>query len=246
MTLTRSVLFLCLVIAGQALVDSGLAADRPSCGEQIDPATFVPKGTKIVTGASGERLQLHSQPPDTSVYIISGDRVAVGDTCGDQTAVKYQGKKRVFYGWVESNRLAEPTNGSVIQDAVVAALQGDWYGESRTAQGSKFAIRGHKIKFEGCKWHPFTISPSSPKPTYPYSESNDEYGRNIAVEIHGPSSGRCSVVPVMTFLLFKNRSSTDPEELLPCSSGGAWISFFQSRDKTLPDNAVGSAAFACK
>ena len=246
MTPIRYVLSLCLVIAGQVPVDSGLAADPPSCGEPIDPATFVPKGTKIVIGASGERLYLHSHPTDTSAYIAGGDRVVVGDTCGDRTAVKYQGKRREFYGWVESKRLADPTNGGTMEDAVVAVLQGDWYGESRSAQGFKFAIRGHKIKFVGCKWMPFTISPSSPKPTYPYSASNDEFSRNIAVEIHGPASGRCSAFPVMTFLLFKNRSSTNPEELLPCSSGGAWISTFQSGDKTLPEDALASGSFACK
>jgi len=69
-------------------------------------------------GASGQRLYMRLQHPDTcklsmaivckaTAYIISGDHVSAGDTCGEWTSVKFQGKKHEVYGWVESYRLTD-------------------------------------------------------------------------------------------------------------------------------------------
>lgn len=87
------------------MVASGSAAEIPICAQSIDPSTFTPKGTNLVRGAPNERLYLHSQHPgacagipETScpatIYIVTGDSVSTGETCGNWTVVKYRGKKR--------------------------------------------------------------------------------------------------------------------------------------------------------
>src|SRR5882757_6287732 len=121
MTHTRFVFSIGLVVACQILVPIGLAADAPSCARPIDPATFVSSGEKAVTGASGQRLYMRLRHPDTcklsmatvckaTAYIISGDHVSSGDTCGEWTSVRFQGKKHEVYGWVESYRLTDATD----------------------------------------------------------------------------------------------------------------------------------------
>jgi hypothetical protein len=130
MPLARAVLFLCLVLTGQVMATIGFADEIPLCARPIDPSTFTSKGTKVVFGAPNARLYLHSQHPaactgnigtscQATNYIVTGDSVSTGETCRGWTTVKYQGKKRDFYGWVESNRLV----GDDMKDVVSSSLE---------------------------------------------------------------------------------------------------------------------------
>jgi hypothetical protein len=130
MSLARAVLSLCLVITGQVMAEIGFADEIPLCARPIDPSTFTSKGTKVVFGAPNARLYLHSQHPaictgnigtscPATTYIVTGDSVSTGEMCPGWTAVKYQGKKRDFYGWVESNRLV----GGDMKDVVSLSLE---------------------------------------------------------------------------------------------------------------------------
>ncbi len=116
--LARCVLSLCLAGVAPLFAPGALAADLPSCARSIDPATFVSQTMKAVMGASGQRLYLHPRYPKgcesdsdsactSGAYLVSGDRVSAGETCGDWTYVRYQGKKSESFGWVESDRLAD-------------------------------------------------------------------------------------------------------------------------------------------
>jgi hypothetical protein len=140
MSLVRGVLSLCIVITGEATAAIGFADELPLCVRPIDPSSFTSKGTKVVTGDPNARLYLHPQHPagcagnpgtscQATIYIVTGDRVSTGDTCRDWTAMEYHGKKRDFYGWVQSNRLAEVTNTGVMKDALVPSS----LDENRTA-----------------------------------------------------------------------------------------------------------------
>jgi hypothetical protein len=42
---------------------------------------------------------------------VSGDKVQIGDVCGAWTAVKFGGKRGDYYGWVQSDRLADVSAG---------------------------------------------------------------------------------------------------------------------------------------
>jgi hypothetical protein len=108
--LTRSTLLAIVVAAGLFAV-APVNAIPSSCAAPVDPASFASRGSQIVSGFLAQRLYLHSQHPDAcnackaAAYIVSGDRVSVGDVCGTWTAVKFRGKSREYYGWVQSDRL---------------------------------------------------------------------------------------------------------------------------------------------
>lgn len=158
MTLARAVLSLCLVVTGQVMDASGSAAEIPICAQSIDPSTFTPKGTNLVRGAPHERLYLHSQHPDAcagtpgtscpaTTYIVTGDSVSTGQICGDWTAVKYLGKKRDFYGWVESNRLVETMNAGVLKKAPIATSLADASPEGQSSATN--SIKRSELSFDG-------------------------------------------------------------------------------------------------
>jgi hypothetical protein len=69
-----------------------------------------------VTGNKGSKLNLHHHFPTqctsvndnackSTVYIVSGDAVAIGETCGSWAYVQYIGHDHVTTGWVEAVRL---------------------------------------------------------------------------------------------------------------------------------------------
>jgi len=140
MTLTRAILPLCLVITGHAIAEIGFADEIPLCARPIDPSTFTSKGTKVVFGAPNARLYLHPQHPaacagdvgtscPVTIYIVTGDSVYTGETCHGWTAVKYQGKTRDFYGWVEANRLM----GGELKNVVSSSLEEELAAAYKTA-----------------------------------------------------------------------------------------------------------------
>jgi hypothetical protein len=111
-------LYLLSVAVGQCLGGRVLAAEVPRCAVTAGPSTIDPNATMVVIGKPKERLYFLSDHPDAcavggtahdckqSAYLITGDKVLVGDTCGDWTVVEYSGKAGELFGWVESNRLA--------------------------------------------------------------------------------------------------------------------------------------------
>jgi hypothetical protein len=85
----------------------------------------------VVTGDPGTRLGLHVQLPvgcesssggekcETKGYLVQGDTVAVGKTCGAWSDVQFIGKKVVSYGWVATASL----RGATANDAGEAVGQ---------------------------------------------------------------------------------------------------------------------------
>ena len=75
----------------------------------------------VVTGDPGTRLGLHAQLPvgcessiggekcESKGYLVQGDTVAVGKTCGDWSDVQFIGNKVVSYGWVATASLRDAT-----------------------------------------------------------------------------------------------------------------------------------------
>lgn len=70
-----------------------------------------------VTGSPGTRLYMHAVYPKSCfssevsyerghVYLLTGDEVAIGKSCGKWAYVQYIGDRRVTKGWVENSRLA--------------------------------------------------------------------------------------------------------------------------------------------
>jgi hypothetical protein len=79
----------------------------------------------VVTGDPGTRLGLHAQLPagcesssggekcESKGYLVQGDTVAVGKTCGAWSDVQFIGNKVVSYGWVATASLRDATpNGA--------------------------------------------------------------------------------------------------------------------------------------
>jgi hypothetical protein len=110
------------IIAGLLwLVSYPLRADEaPASPECISTSTsfdgVLPIVYATVTASSNARIYLHKEYPrecgDTdisgcgdSVYLVNGDRVAIGKTCGSWAYVQFLGLKRVSVGWVASGDL---------------------------------------------------------------------------------------------------------------------------------------------
>jgi len=88
-----------------------------------------------VSAATGSKVYLHAQFPAQcapneeckgSAYLLSGDAVAIGKTCGAWSYVQYIGKKRVTTGWVSADRL-KPANDSSVPSNREASGNGKRY-----------------------------------------------------------------------------------------------------------------------
>jgi len=105
------------ILAAIQLSTVSLATDDPSsCSEQIGATTFVSKTKVVVIGAPTDRIYLPAQRPDAcessttaeckpSAYIVGGDTVDAGQTCGSWTAVRFHAMTREYFGWVRSESL---------------------------------------------------------------------------------------------------------------------------------------------
>ncbi|MDE0853759.1 MAG: hypothetical protein OSA97_04985 [Nevskia sp.] len=94
---------------------------------------------KYVSGAQ-KRLDLHPQHPSrcvsanaggcrASAYIIPGDSVAVGSTCGAWAYVQYSGRS-ITRGWVESNRLTEAVPHPLLNRGIMPG-EGEWPSQTQ-------------------------------------------------------------------------------------------------------------------
>jgi hypothetical protein len=163
-SLFASVLIIQICAVGPA------SAVSPSCAVPVEPGRFAARASQIVTGFVGQRLYLHAKHPDAcagasedacqaTAYVVSGDKVQIGDVCGAWTAAKFAGKHGDYYGWVESDRLAEvsavPTASTVTDlNALTAAppvcsrlrdyYQGVWL-EGRTLPAPFEIVQPHSV-----------------------------------------------------------------------------------------------------
>jgi hypothetical protein len=101
------------------------AINVPECARQKSAFDGIqPLQYATVKGDSGARLPFHPEHPSLcaspdegmckeKAYVVPGDTVAVGNTCGTWSYAQYLGKENVIVGWVESTRLAPlPTEKS--------------------------------------------------------------------------------------------------------------------------------------
>ena len=103
-----------------ALLLSGevIAKDTSECIESrvsfdgTDPLVYA-----TVLGDAGAKVHLHAEYPaqcnssdprscEATAYVLPGDRMAVGKTCGNWVYGQYVGQKRVTTGWVASRQLS--------------------------------------------------------------------------------------------------------------------------------------------
>lgn len=133
-----------------------------------------------------------------------------------------------------SARITELYSIDMFEDdaSQLAALEGDWYGVSRSCANDRFAIRGRKIKRLGCKWTPFVIFPDTTEPDMLGKPENGS-DQVTAIELQGTSSACPS--SVMVFEVYKANS--------PCSA--AWINVYESRAK-VGTGSYGGGAYECR
>jgi hypothetical protein len=92
--------------------DVAECAQRAVAFDGITPLSYA-----TVSGATGSKDYLHAQfpaqctpgvnePCESSAYVLPGDVVGVGKTCGPWAYVQYIGEKRVTTGWLASSSLA--------------------------------------------------------------------------------------------------------------------------------------------
>jgi hypothetical protein len=96
----------------------GVAVEKPDCinasiaFDGVTPVTYA-----TVVAQLGERAYLHRDYPrdcddrndakcQSKAYLVNGDTVAVGKTCGSWTYVQFVGPKTASVGWVASGELA--------------------------------------------------------------------------------------------------------------------------------------------
>ena len=117
-----------------AFSGDGCSADAPDWSS--------PKGA-IAEVVGHDRLYLHSDyPPDcasskepcsSNKYVIPGDTVRMGQSCGTWSDVQYVGKKSVSWGWVQSDRLKPigPAESMVnmASSVLLANIIGSWYSD---------------------------------------------------------------------------------------------------------------------
>src|SRR5271168_3948335 len=103
---------LMLLFSTQLLAATVVIADAPTCATPVTSATFAEQSRQVVTGTVGERLYLHTLHPDVctsksgstcraTAYVISSDKVSVGQKCDGWAAVKFKGRVGDYYGWVD-------------------------------------------------------------------------------------------------------------------------------------------------
>ena len=124
----------------------------------------------------------------------------------------------------------------------VDALQGNWTGLSRAAMGSKFSIKGSRIRFNGCGWLSFEVL-SSGLPATDVAGKPADKNLSIAIKIHNIQKEKCAQFPFMNFELNSQSQPPKPLTFEPCEV--AWITFFASTEKTTPKER-GSAEYSCK
>lgn len=106
------------LLVGASLATAGASAEeiagctrRPVVFDSIAPINYA-----TVTGEAGSKAYLHTQYPaqcapsardpcESSTYVLTGDVVAVGKTCGAWAYVQYIGSARVTESWMEAHRL---------------------------------------------------------------------------------------------------------------------------------------------
>lgn len=94
------------------------AEDLTTCIAQ--PVTFdgtTPLTYETVTAPSGGKAPLHGRFPKecsasqhlsctSTAYLVSGDTVALGKTCGPWAYVQYIGERKISVGWIDLSRLS--------------------------------------------------------------------------------------------------------------------------------------------
>lgn len=118
-----------------------------------------PKGN-IAEIIGHDRLYLQSDyPPDcasikkscsSNKYVIPGDLVRVGQSCGTWSDVQYVGKKSVSWGWVQSGRLKPigpaETVMNTASSVLLANIIGSWYSD-HNPQRPDLLIENSTISF---------------------------------------------------------------------------------------------------
>ncbi len=98
-----------------------------------------------VQGKKGERVHLHRRNPQLCAgdeqarrerdgYLVPGDAVTIGHTCGAWTHVMYAGKKSRSYGWVETARLKIFPPDETALATRRETLAAPWWTEAATAR----------------------------------------------------------------------------------------------------------------
>lgn len=115
------------IIAWALLGMAGFLAPRPSQADPRDLRACVKRGVSFdgrwplqfdrIAGASGAKLYVYSSFPDFCAsgdarcskdrpYLLTGQEVAVGKTCGRWSYIDYVGTTRITKGWVSGSRLS--------------------------------------------------------------------------------------------------------------------------------------------
>lgn len=130
------------IVAPLLMMASAIAAPSGTTdvciGRDVKFDGITPLRYADVTGESGSRVYLHAVFPShcsssegescsTGPYIVPGDAVAVGKTCGDWSYVQYIGADRITVGWTAASALTElptppPISPPVTRDHDTAQL----------------------------------------------------------------------------------------------------------------------------
>jgi hypothetical protein len=124
--ISRQVGFLFLMsFATVAVLWAGLSCADDCATTPVSFDGLPPMHYAVVTGDPGTRLGLHAQLPvgcesssggekcQSKGYLVQGDTVAVGKTCGTWSDVQFIGNKVVSYGWVATASLRDATASGV-------------------------------------------------------------------------------------------------------------------------------------
>ena len=103
------------------------AVDAIDCVQRAVPFDGIaPLDYAAVTADVGSKVYLHTQYPTDcnaeapgdgckgTAYLLSGDAVAVGKTCGAWAYVQYIGEQRISVGWLPENRITAATAGKTL------------------------------------------------------------------------------------------------------------------------------------
>ena len=114
-SLASTVLSLTVVLGSSLARPANLdeCAQQPLAFDGVAPLSYA-----TINADAGSKVYLHAQyPADCNVeassdgckgtaYLLSGDAVAVGKTCGAWAYVQYIGDRRISTGWLPANRIA--------------------------------------------------------------------------------------------------------------------------------------------